>query len=343
VCVSCVLFKGGNATTAAAGQPSKAAEEKTYECLFCHKTFGRLFVLKRHEKMHTRGVSADPTLPTAGRRKKAKCACTNCQASKQACDDQDTCEFCQKRGLVCERVAKPVSSKRAHQPLVPHPPAERPPKSQTVRRKQHAPVITRPMSLRVADLSPIPPPHYDAGWAAESQGGDDVMMEDYDMSEASTVRQISESDTLTSATSDTLTLNDGYLSDDYDEEGPNMGVLVEDDDAVPYPGLTIQTNTRDDVLVDEYLRPGSGDSLTSSPHTASPNGIFVMDENDDEMLDEFDEEEEAERLREQEQLLLIEQETMMRLSEQQRMNEQQQLQLQMMMSHQHNAYSAGFR
>jgi hypothetical protein len=32
--------------------------------------------------------------PNAGRRKKAKAACTNCQASKQACDDNETCDFC---------------------------------------------------------------------------------------------------------------------------------------------------------------------------------------------------------------------------------------------------------
>lgn len=32
--------------------------------------------------------------PTAGRRKKAKSACTNCQASKQACDDNEVCDFC---------------------------------------------------------------------------------------------------------------------------------------------------------------------------------------------------------------------------------------------------------
>jgi hypothetical protein len=91
-------------------------------CWYCNKTFGRLFVLKRHEKMHTRGVSADPHVgvstpllhaiwcylewhgrgvtvvicqaPNAGRRKKAKAACTNCQASKQACDDNETCDFC---------------------------------------------------------------------------------------------------------------------------------------------------------------------------------------------------------------------------------------------------------
>mmetsp|Transcript_33758 Transcript_33758/g.85346 ORF Transcript_33758/g.85346 Transcript_33758/m.85346 type:complete len:360 (+) Transcript_33758:140-1219(+) len=332
---------GAYAPTAPTGQPAKAAEEKTYECLYCHKTFGRLFILKRHEKMHTRGVSADPTAPTAGRRKKAKCACTNCQASKQACDDQDTCEFCQKRGLVCERVAKPVSSKRAHQPLVPHPPAERPPKSQTVRKKQHVPTITTPMSLKV-DTS-APPAMYNAGWQTTPTGSDAVM-EDFDMSEASTVRQMSESDTLTSATSDTITINYGCLSDDeYDDGSPDMGLLIEDD-AMPYPGLSIRTTPDDDVLVDDYLRTasGSGESLTSSPHTASPNGIWMVDE-DEEMLDEFDEEEEAERLREQEQLLLIEQETMLRLSEQQRMNEQQQLQLQMMMNHQNAANSMGFR
>jgi len=312
--------------------------------------------------MHTRGVSADPTAPTAGRRKKAKCACTNCQASKQACDDKDTCEFCQKRGLVCERIPKPVSSKRSQPPLVPHPPADRPPKSQAVRRKQLAPTITMPMShssLRRAEPSPLPA-LYDAGWAAGPRGGQgdcgDAMMEDYDMSEASTVRQASESDTLTSATSDTLTLNDGYLSDDYEEGleeeavAAGMCVLVEDDGAglgpesAPYPGLSIRTTPDEDALVDNLLQPpGSGGSLTSSPHTASPNAIFMMDE-DEEMIDEFDEEEEAERLREQEQLLLMEQETMMRLSEQQRMNEQQQLQLQMMMGQQQaSACAQGFR
>jgi len=320
------------AMTATAPQPAaKHGEEgKTHECWYCHKTFGRLFILKRHEKMHTRGVSADPTAPTAGRRKKAKCACTNCQASKQACDDQDTCDFCQKRGLTCERVAKPISTKRktddSGQGLVPHPPAERPPKSQSVRRKQHAPTITTHASAL------LPSPLYNAGWGGASMtpsSGED--MDDWDMSEASTVRHSENS-----ATSDTLTVNDGYLSDDYEDE-PAMGVLVEDEallvsdglPTLPYAGLTIRTTPDAVALADGFLAAEVADSMSSSPTSASPNGVFIMEE-DEEMLDEFEEEEEAERLREQEQLLLIEQETMLRLEEQQRMNEQQHLQLLMM-------------
>lgn len=313
-------------------------------CWYCSKTFGRLFILKRHEKMHTRGESADPTAPTAGRRKKAKCACTNCQASKQACDDADTCEFCAKRGLVCERIPKPVATKRKtgeeHSPdplLIPQPPADKTLKHGG-RRRMTVPAIAIPGSMG-GDSSAS-----SIGNLAAKRLPDGNSKDDHDVSEAPTLR--------TTDTDDTMTLNDGYLSDSF-ESSP---MINDDDDDMGLsssPGgvltaLSLQTTMvrADEVsMIEGFLNVAAGgvgdDSDALSPsssgslQSASPNEIML----DDEMAFDDDEEEE-ERLREQEQLLLIEQETMLRLEEQQRMNEQNVWHMQQMMSSQHHQ-SAG--
>lgn len=312
-------------------------------CMSCSKTFGRLFILKRHEKMHTRGQPFDPSAPSARRSKKVKCACTNCQAAKQACDEADTCEFCAKRGLICERVPKPASTKRKTgeesmglaAPLdggriVPHPPAERLSKP-SARRKLAAPSIS------------IPPCIPRAG--KDSTGRDFALGidgdDDQDMSDASTLRHASVGVAGVGCdTSDTMTLLDGYQSDSLD----NSPMLQDDDEILSTHGNAWLSAIDTTVLrAQGHLNLGGffGDSpkagplhgtspgmQPSSPSATSPSGIDAL------MLDDYDEveEDEEERLREQEQLQLIEQETLLRLEEQQRLNEQSAWQVQQMMT-----------
>jgi hypothetical protein len=299
--------------------------------------------------MHTRSQSSDPNAPAARRSKKVKCACTNCQAAKQACDEADTCEFCAKRGLICERVPKPVSTKRktgeegmglapplyAGGSIVPHPPAERLSKP-SARRKLAAPSITIP--------SCTPRDGKDSAGRDFALGidGDD----DQDMSDASTLRHASLGVAgMGCATSDTMTLLDGYQSD-----SPEDSPMLQDDDEMLSTHDSAWLSTVDTSVMRAQGHPTLGGFFgdspkagplhgtspgmqSSSPSAASPSGIDALMLDDyDEVEDDEVEDDEEERLREQEQLQLIEQETMLRLEEQQRLNEQSAWQMQQMMA-----------
>ncbi|KAL7273714.1 hypothetical protein RUND412_003409 [Rhizina undulata] len=82
--------------------------EKPFECPVCNKCFARVDLLKRHALNHTE--SADH--PTSKRicmqlssiisSKRAIQACKACAASKVRCDENETCQRCFKKGIICE-------------------------------------------------------------------------------------------------------------------------------------------------------------------------------------------------------------------------------------------------